>query len=152
IALKKGRFSIGTLLRCRTCRLSSRLLWPDARGDYTRQLMSTARTVDPEGGGDKPLDWLLATEGDATTLGDASFDWLLRGFERPLKDWADRPQNATAAPQRPLVSIETPVVKAAWLVPCIESVLGQTSNRWHLSLLWDAGDERARRILEVVER
>ena len=152
IALKKGQLSIGTLLRCRTCRLSSRLLWPDTRGDYTRQLMGAGRAIDPETVDDKPLDWRLATEGDATALGDASFDWMLVEFERRLKNWKDRPDNATARPQLPLVSVETPVIKAGWLVPCIESVLSQTSNRWHLSLLWDAGDERSRRILELVER
>ena len=65
-------------------------------------------------------------------------------FERRLTDWKGRPDNATAMPQLPLVSVETPVIKAGWLVPCIESVLSQTSNRWQLSLLWDAGDERSR--------
>ncbi len=50
------------------------------------------------------------------------------------------------------VSIEIPVVKGGWLIPCIESVLRQTSSQWRLSLLWDGGDELSRSILERVER
>ncbi|HEY0512616.1 MAG TPA: glycosyltransferase [Thermoanaerobaculia bacterium] len=51
-----------------------------------------------------------------------------------------------------IVSIEIPVVKGGWLIPCIESVLHQTSSDWRLSLLWDGGDELSRSILQRVER
>src|SRR3954454_13542715 len=50
------------------------------------------------------------------------------------------------------VSIEIPVIKGGWLIPCIESVLAQTSSEWRLSLLWDGGDDLSRSILERVER
>lgn len=50
------------------------------------------------------------------------------------------------------VSIEIPVIKGGWLIPCIESVLAQTSSDWTLSLLWDGGDDLSRAILERVER
>lgn len=50
------------------------------------------------------------------------------------------------------VSIEIPVIKGGWLMPCIDSVLAQTSSEWRLSLLWDGGDELSRSILERVER
>ena len=50
------------------------------------------------------------------------------------------------------VSIEIPVIKGGWLMPCIESVLGQTSSEWRLSLLWDGGDDLSRSILERIER
>lgn len=49
-----------------------------------------------------------------------------------------------------IVSIEIPVFKGGWLIPCIESVLRQTSPDWNLSLLWDGGDELSKKILEKV--
>lgn len=49
-----------------------------------------------------------------------------------------------------MVSIEVPVFKGAYLEPCIRSVLGQTSDAWTLSLVWDGGDEASRRILEAL--
>ena len=47
-----------------------------------------------------------------------------------------------------LISIETPVFKGTRLRRCIDSVLNQSSPSWHLSLLWDGGDEESRKILE----
>ena len=51
-----------------------------------------------------------------------------------------------------IVSVEIPVFKGAWLQRCIDTVLYQTSPNWHLSLLWDGGDEESRRILEKLQR
>lgn len=51
-----------------------------------------------------------------------------------------------------IVSVETPVFKAGWLRRCIDSVLYQSSPHWHLSLLWDGGDEASRVILEELDR
>ncbi len=51
-----------------------------------------------------------------------------------------------------IVSIETPVFKGGWLIPCIESVLNQTSPDWEMSMVWDGGDALSRNILEEVER
>ena len=51
-----------------------------------------------------------------------------------------------------LVSIEVPAFKGGWLIPCIESVLRQTSPHWRLSLVWDGGDDLSKKILERVER
>jgi glycosyltransferase involved in cell wall biosynthesis len=50
------------------------------------------------------------------------------------------------------VSIEVPVFKGAFLRPCIDSVLAQTSGAWTLSLVWDGGDAQSRAILEALER
>lgn len=50
------------------------------------------------------------------------------------------------------VSIEVPVFKGKWLIPCIDSVLHQTSSDWELSLVWDGGDELSRAILERIEK
>jgi glycosyltransferase involved in cell wall biosynthesis len=52
----------------------------------------------------------------------------------------------------PTVSVEVPVFKGRFLVQTIRSVLGQTSDRWRLSLWWDGGDRRSRRVLEAVRR
>ncbi|MFC1849290.1 glycosyltransferase [candidate division CSSED10-310 bacterium] len=51
-----------------------------------------------------------------------------------------------------MISIEIPVIKGGWLTRCLESVLGQTSADWRLSLLWDGGDELSRNILENIKR
>lgn len=50
------------------------------------------------------------------------------------------------------ISIETPVFKGAFLRPCIDSVFAQSSPSWTLSLVWDGGDEKSRKILEELER
>ncbi len=50
------------------------------------------------------------------------------------------------------VSIEVPVAKGGWLIPCIESVLAQTSPQWELLLAWDQGDALSRRILEQLQQ
>lgn len=47
-----------------------------------------------------------------------------------------------------IISVEVPVVAGAFLIPCVESVLKQSSRNWRLSLLWDKGDELSLRILE----
>jgi len=46
------------------------------------------------------------------------------------------------------VSIEIPAFKGQWLIDAVESVFGQTSTDWELSILWDGGDEFARRVVE----
>ncbi len=51
-----------------------------------------------------------------------------------------------------IVSIETPVFKGGWLIPCIESVLAQTSVDWRFTLAWDGGDELSKNILQKVEK
>ncbi len=50
-----------------------------------------------------------------------------------------------------IISIEVPVFKGEFLNQCIQSVFQQSSDAWHLSLVWDGGDELSRRILEVVQ-
>src|ERR1700681_4141720 len=46
------------------------------------------------------------------------------------------------------VSIEIPAFKGQWLIDAVESVFGKTSTDWELSILWDGGDEFARRVVE----
>lgn len=50
------------------------------------------------------------------------------------------------------ISIETPAFKGGWLIPCIESVLRQTSADWEFSLVWDGGDALSRQVLEKLQR
>ena len=50
------------------------------------------------------------------------------------------------------VSIEVPVFKGAFLRPCVESVLAQTSRDWTLSLSWDGGDRQSLEVLEALQR
>lgn len=75
----------------------------------------------------------------------------LAAFERRLEEWRDSLASADGGGPG-LVSVEIPVFKAGWLIPCIESVLFQTSTCWTLTARWDGGDPFARRILEIVAR
>jgi GT2 family glycosyltransferase len=89
---------------------------------------------------------------DISSLSEVDFERVLQEFAQRLREWSagTEPEGA-ADPKLPVVSIETPVIKGGWLLPCIVSVLGQSSTRWHFSLLWDKGDERSRRILKILE-
>jgi glycosyltransferase involved in cell wall biosynthesis len=51
-----------------------------------------------------------------------------------------------------IISIEVPVFKGEFLQQCIQSVLQQSSDAWHLSLVWDGGDELSKSILEELEQ
>lgn len=51
-----------------------------------------------------------------------------------------------------IVSVEVPVFKGGWLQRCIDSVLYQSSPQWHLSLLWDGGDQQSYSVLKRLER
>ena len=155
ILLKKGHLasSLGTLERCRSCRLKSRITWPESRGEFALELMAAGASgaLPSEAGGS--LEWALACARDVSTLTDPDFERILKELEDRLHQWStdfDDLPPLTAA--QPTISIETPVIKSGWLLPCIESVLAQPTTRWQWSLLWDGGDERARRILEVIER
>ncbi len=72
----------------------------------------------------------------------------LQQFEERVR--GTRPGPASPGDRKRMVSIEVPVFKGGWLIPCIESVLLQSSDQWSLSLLWDGGDELSRQILERV--
>ena len=75
----------------------------------------------------------------------------LQAFERRLRQWCSV-SDPQLPPGGPSVSVETPAFKGAWLAPCIESVLRQTSPAWIFSAHWDGGDDLSRRILQIVER
>ena len=50
-----------------------------------------------------------------------------------------------------IISIEVPVFKGEFLKQCIQSVFQQSSDAWHLSLVWDGGDGLSRSILEEMD-
>ena len=151
LLIKKGQLlpGLGLLPACQSCPLSARWFWPESRSDYSAQLMlAGAQGIEPEQGS---LDWTLAMRQNISALTDADFARILQELEQRLQQWADG-ESPAVAEGLPLVSIETPVIKAGWLLPCIESVLSQSSPRWQFSLLWDHGDDRSRQILEVVQQ
>jgi glycosyltransferase involved in cell wall biosynthesis len=87
--------------------------------------------------------------GDAGSAAPADVAALLTAFEERIRRWAAR--NAAPSSERPKISIEIPVSQGSWVMPCIESVLHQSSSQWHLYLLWDGGDELSHRVLKIVE-
>ena len=73
----------------------------------------------------------------------------LAAFEQRVRNWAAA---AAREPEGVYVTVETPVFKGGWLMPCIESVLYQTADRWVFSAHWDGGDELSRRVLDILAR
>jgi hypothetical protein len=153
VLIKKGRqsHSLGKLDRCHNCRLKARLLWPEGRGEFSLGLMATGVSgLEPSP--ESSFDWTLAMQRDISGLSEVDFERVLQEFAQRLREWSAGTEDETPADSKlSVVSIETPVIKAGWLLPCIVSVLGQSSTRWHFSLLWDKGDERSRRILKILE-
>lgn len=137
---KRGQHQ-GRLARagaCATCTLHGRFAWPVRRGPAIDQLFAAGRDLPaaPE-----PAD------GDLTALPAAARQHELACFAARLAAWRrERVQLAAA-----VISIEVPVFKGGWLIPCIESVLRQSHTGWSLSLLWDGGDDLSRQILQRVE-
>ena len=86
---------------------------------------------------------------DLSSVGEEEQERELAGFASRLRSWRER-LDGIGVRADPRVSVETPVFKGAWLMPCIESVLYQSSTSWALSLRWDGGDDLSRRILEVL--
>lgn len=78
----------------------------------------------------------------------------VEAFKQLLCQWVGEQAQLTDVEDRklPVVSIEIPVFKGDWLVPCIVSVLHQTVNRWFLYLVWDEGDALSHAILQVIHQ
>jgi len=87
---------------------------------------------------------LSALPADEQRQALADFEARLRGWSAAMK------RIGGGGPVE--VSVEIPAYKGGWLMPCIESVLYQSSACWALSIRWDGGDDLSRRILEIVER
>lgn len=140
---------LGRLELCRTCRLPGRLAW---RVPAAPEVFDSAPEAPDAMSGEGPeLDRPPTFVGEPVRfepVGAAPLGEIGPRLER----WRTLAALAHAMePSLPWVSIETPVVRGTWLVPCIESVLAQTSPRWHFSLLWDGGDELSREILQHLD-
>ena len=81
---------------------------------------------------------------------DADRMKALHGFVERVRHWSDHVAKE-ANPDEPMISIEIPVFKGSWLMPCVESVLHQSSSQWRLYLWWDGGDHLSRTILEILD-
>jgi hypothetical protein len=75
----------------------------------------------------------------------------LADFGARLREW-EKQLDGIGAGKPGTVSVESPVFRGSWLIPCIESILYQSSTDWTLSMLWDEGDQLAYRILELLRR
>lgn len=123
---------------CRECRLPSRFFWHGTRGEAVAGAMFPAA-------GEPEAESPAAVPAAAGNLPDEDLAAAVARW-RALAAEAD-----DLAPGAPSVSVEVPVIKGRWLAACVDSVLAQTSGAWHLSLLWDAGDELSRTVLSHLQ-
>jgi tetratricopeptide (TPR) repeat protein len=96
-------------------------------------------------------DWPSVPQGDVSALPPEERVQRLADFAARLRHWAAT-TDGTIPGAGPIISIETSAFKGGWLMPAIESVIGQTSRAWVYTIRWDGGDELARQVLEIVER
>lgn len=151
LMIRKGKHSrlAGKLEMCLSCRLRGRYSWLDKQGP--RILQAHRKGLDWQGDGPRPpfqISEIEQKDLSAVTLAEQSE--VLEEFALRLNEWRMSLGEASGMKDK-LVSIETPVIKGGWLIPCIESVMYQTSTNWELSLLWDEGDDLSRRILERIK-
>jgi GT2 family glycosyltransferase len=133
---------------CRGCHIDGRFSWPESRGETVYDLIQLGRTGQAQGMDEelgRVVPYILSE------LSPDAIEQKLGQFKQTLSEWSLRNTEPLQDSGQSFVSIETPVIKGDWLIQCIESVLAQSSPRWQLSLLWDKGDELAKRILRVVE-
>ena len=107
--------------------------------------------VTPDQGGQPAETINSIRQFDLLALPAAQQEEELVAFEERLRQWAGR-MAAVGGGGPDTVSVEIPVYKAGWVMPCVESVLYQSSTCWSLSIRWDGGDDLSRRILETLER
>ncbi len=91
----------------------------------------------------------MLTQKNLAIATETEIERELMAFQERLNRWCQRRSGWTQ--DQAIISVETPVFKGGWLIPCIESVLQQTSSQWTLALFWDQGDVLAKRILKIVE-
>jgi glycosyltransferase involved in cell wall biosynthesis len=136
---------------CLACDYKGRFQWQKRSGGQIEQLVNKGKSARGE------IPWHLfkaevINQLDLSELDENAQALYLESFRKRLSQWAtqyDQYPDENMG-NLPTVSIETPVFKGAWLIPCIESVLYQTSNRWVFYLVWDEGDILSLRILEIL--
>lgn len=135
---------------CINCDYKGRFQWDNKSGAQVEELINAGKSI----GGAAPWNVFKMEsipQCNVQELESSEQDKYLEQFKQRLIKWAEHDaQLPDTGSHLPSVSIETPVFKGAWLIPCIESVLYQTSNRWVYYLLWDGGDALSRRILDIV--
>jgi FMN phosphatase YigB (HAD superfamily) len=73
-------------------------------------------------------------------------------FMERLQNWASTKDDEGSLQFTPHkgIAIEIPVSCGRWLVPCVESVLAQSSRHWRLYLLSNGSDSQSLRILRSI--
>ena len=94
---------------CRECRLPSRFFWHGERGEAVLGAMFPEEAS------------ASAVDSPPAAAGPAGLD-----LEATVARWRALAAESTAPPGAPSVSVEVPVIKGRWLIPCIESVLSQS--------------------------
>ncbi len=146
ILLRKGQHArrAGALEVCRSCQLRGRFFWPRRTGAAVDELYRVGLNAQ---GPLPPFRVADLRHLDLSLLPPAEQEAEIEAFAERLLAWRARMEEiGTVEPGA--VSVETPVFKGSFLIPCVESALHQTSTDWRLSLLWDGGDDLSRRILE----
>ena len=151
--LQKGHCNhrAGRMEICAACDYKGRFQWRKNKNELTAGLLQQGRLMkENRHHSYSPWDTL---QFDMYLLTPEEQEKELERFAQRLSNWSGQ-MNATLAadPTKPLIAIETPVFKGAWLMPCIESILYQSAAQWTYYLLWDGGDELSRRILEIVKK
>jgi glycosyltransferase involved in cell wall biosynthesis len=153
LLMYKGMCAVlaGKTNTCINCDYKGRFQWEKKAGAQVEELINIGKSM----GGAAPWNVFKMEnipQCNVQELGISEQEVYLEQFRLRLIKWAAHDaQLPDPESNLPSVSIETPVFKGAWLIPCIESVLYQTSNRWVYYLLWDGGDALSRRILDIVQ-
>ena len=140
---------IGKTALCSRCTLPGRFTWPMKGGQAISRVFEAGQELQSRRY--QVRAYVPSDQFDLGQLSQAELQQTLANFETRLIEWHAKRKPPPDC-DRPLISIETPVFKAGWLIPCIESVLAQTASNWTHSLVWDGGEELAKRILEILER
>lgn len=154
VLLQKGRCShqAGRMDICVACDYKGRFLWKKNKSEQMEALLQAGRLLKEDSCRHAYNPW-DTTQRDMSLLGEEELAKELTAFKQRLVAWAAVMDKALAGdPKEAMIAVETPVFKGGWLVPCIESILYQTSHRWTYYLVWDGGDELSRRVLEIVQQ
>ncbi|MGA8496784.1 MAG: glycosyltransferase [Xanthobacteraceae bacterium] len=134
----------GAMPMCSDCEVRGRFSWPNRVSPSIGQLYREGQSWS---GAWPPVSISEVPQFDFNALDSTRQELELVEFGKRVRKWSERLEGEHTGKT---VSIEVPVFKGGWLMPCIESVLCQTSPQWELSLLWDGGDDASKRILERV--
>lgn len=154
LLLQKGRCSgdAGRMGMCIACDYRGRFQWKENKSEKIGALLQSGRLL-KDGAFRTIYNPWDSLQCDMSLLTEEELAAALADFEQRLGRWMQQAGRVPASgTDKPLVAVETPVFKGAWLIPCIESVLYQTAHQWAYYLVWDGGDELSRRILEIVNK